>query len=75
MLRVLSLLYVYSVSQIIFLFQVILLSDMKDMRGDEDRVAEVRNRRASIFPPITLLKMVRTSNTRFGRSANALGQS
>ena len=42
------------------------------MRGDTDQVAEVRNRRASLFPPITLLKMARTSNTRFGRSANAL---
>ena len=42
-------------------------------QGDTDRVAEVRNRRASIFSPITLLKMARTSNTRFGRSANALG--
>ena len=41
--------------------------------GDTDRVAEVRNRRASIFLSITLLKMARTSNVRFGRSANALG--
>ena len=39
----------------------------------KDQVADVRNRRASIFSPITLLKMARTSNTRFGRSANALG--
>ena len=46
---------------------------LKDMRGDVDQVADVRNRRANIFPPITLLKMVRTSNTRFGHSANALG--
>ena len=46
---------------------------LKDMRGDVDHVADVRNRRANIFPPITLLKMARTSNTRFGRSANALG--
>ena len=37
--------------------------------GDTDRVAEVRNRRASIFSSITLLKMVRTSNARFDRSA------
>ena len=41
--------------------------------GDTDRVAEVRNRRASIFSSITLLKMAKTSNARFGRSANALG--
>ena len=46
---------------------------LKDMRGDADQVAEVRNRRASIFSPITLLKMAKTSNTRFGRSAHALG--
>ena len=46
---------------------------LKDMRGDADQVADVRNRRASIFSPTTLLKMARTNNTRFGRSANALG--
>ena len=38
-----------------------------------DQVADVRNRRASIFSPMTLLKMARTSNTRFDRSANPLG--
>ena len=42
------------------------------MRGDADQVADVRNRRASNFSFITLL-MARTNNTRFGRSANALG--
>ena len=52
-----------------------LISKPKDMRGDTDRVAEVRNRRASILSPITLLKMARTSNARFDRSANALGWS
>ena len=41
--------------------------------GDTDRVAEVRNRRASIFSSITLLKRARTSNARYGRSAKALG--
>ena len=40
---------------------------------DADQVADVRNQRASIFSPITLLKLARTSNARFGRSANALG--
>ena len=45
------------------------------MKGDADQVADVRNRRASIFSPITLLKMARTNNTRFGRSENALGWS
>ena len=37
-----------------------------------DQVVDVRNRRASIFSSITLLKMARTSSTRFGRSANIL---
>ena len=36
-------------------------ANLKDMRGDADQIDEVRNRRAS--------------NTRFGRSANALGWS
>ena len=40
---------------------------------DADQVADVRNQRASIFSPITLLKLARTSNARFGRSANTLG--
>ena len=59
-----------SVSQIIFLFS----GDDFSERREEKRgqVADVRNRRASIFSPITLLKMARTNNTRFGRSANAL---
>ena len=43
------------------------------MRGDADQVADLRNRRANIFLPITPLKMARTNNTRFGRSENALG--
>ena len=43
------------------------------MRGDADQVADVRNRRASIFSPITLLKMAETNNTRFDRGKNALG--
>ena len=40
------------------------------MRGDADQVADVRNRRASIFSSITLL-IARTNNIQFGRSANA----
>ena len=43
------------------------------MRGDADQVADVRNRRASIFSLITPLKMTKTNNTRFGRSEDALG--
>ena len=42
------------------------------MRGDADQVADVRNRRASIYSSITLLKMVRINNIRFGRSENTL---
>ena len=42
------------------------------MKGDADQVADVRNRTASIFSPITLLKMARTNKTRFGRSANRI---
>ena len=30
------------------------------MRGDADQVADVRNRRASIFLPINLLKIITT---------------
>ena len=56
-----------------FSIQVILLSKLKATRGDADQVADVRKRRANIFSSITLLKMARTSNARFGRSANALG--
>ena len=43
------------------------------MKGDADQVADVRNRRASSFSPITPLKMAKINNTRFGRGANALG--
>ena len=45
------------------------------MRGDADQVGDVRNRRGNIFSSINLLKMARTSNARFDRSANALGLS
>ena len=69
----LSLLCVCSVFPSYFSIQVILLSKLEDMRGDADQVADVSNRRASIFSSITILKMARTSNARFGRSANALG--
>ena len=43
------------------------------MGGDADQVADVRNRRASIFSPINPFRMVKTNNARFGRSENALG--
>ena len=39
---------------------------------DTDRADEVRNRRTSILSPITHLKLARTSNARFDRSANAI---
>ena len=70
----LSLLCVCSVSKVIVFYPGDHFSaKLKYMRGDADHVAEVRNRRASIFSSITLFKMARTSNARFGRSANALG--
>ena len=40
--------------------------------GRRGQVADVRNRRASILSPITLLKLARTSNARFDHSANAI---
>ena len=43
------------------------------MRGDAHQVADVRSQKASIFSSITLLKMARANNARFGRTANALG--
>ena len=53
-------------------YQVIMFSELKTMSGDEDQVADVRNRRASTFLPINPLKKARTNNTRFGRIENAL---
>ena len=44
----------------------------KNMIGDADQVADVRNRRASTFLPINPLQMAKTNNTRFGRIENAL---
>ena len=74
MLRALSLLCVCSFSEIIVFYPGDHFSaKLKDMRGDADQVTDVRNRRTIIFSSITLLKMARTSNTRFGRGANALG--
>ena len=54
-------------------FQVVTSQRAERHEGDVYQVTDVRNLRASIFSPITLLKMPRTSNTRFGSSANALG--
>ena len=53
-----------------FVSQVKLISEAAVL--DADQVADVRNRRASIFSLIILLKLARTSNTRFGRSADTL---
>ena len=61
-----------SVHYLLF-YQVIMFSELKNMRGDADQVADVRNRRASTFLFINPLKMTKTSNTRFGRIENALG--
>ena len=37
-----------------------MFSELKSMRGDADQVADVRNRRASIFLPINPLKIITT---------------
>ena len=67
---------VCSFSEIIFSTGDHFLAKLKETGVvSADQVADVRNRRASIFSPITLLKMARTSNTRFDRSANTLGSS
>ena len=60
-------------SLIIVLCRSSLLNELKVMRGDVDQVADVRNRRASLFLPINPLKMAKTNNTRFGRGEDALG--
>ena len=56
------------------LFPKLLFSSqvMTSQKRREGRRGQVANRRASVFSPTTLLKMARTSHTRFGRSANAL---
>ena len=55
-----------SVHNVLF-YQVIMFSELKNMRGDADQVADVRNRRAGTFLPINPLKIAKTNNTRFGR--------
>ena len=49
-------------------------SELKNMKGDVDQVADVRNRRASIALPINPLKTAKINNTRLGRIENALGK-
>ena len=61
-----------SVHYLLF-YQVIVFSELKNMRGYADQVADVRNRRVSTFLPINPLKMAKTNNTWFGRIENALG--
>ena len=51
-----------------------MFSELKNMRGDADQVADVRNRRANISLPINPLKTAKVNNTRFGRIENALGK-
>ena len=60
-----------SVHYLLF-YQVIMFSELKNMRGDADQVADVRNRRVNIFLPINPLT-AKINNTRFGRIENALG--
>ena len=61
-----------SVHYVLF-YLVIMFSELKNMRGDADQVADVRSRRASTFLPINHLKMAKTNITRLGRIENALG--
>ena len=50
-----------------------MFSELKNIRGDADQLANVHNRRANTFLPINPLKMAKTNATRFGRIENALG--
>ena len=68
----LSLCACLSVHYLLF-YQVIMFSELKNMRGDADQVTDVRNRKASTFLPINPLKMAKINNTRFGRIEKALG--
>ena len=72
MLRSLSVWACLSVHYLQF-YQVIMFSELSNMRGDADQVADVRNRGARTFLPINPLKMTKTNNTRFGRIENTLG--
>ena len=49
-----------------------MFSELKNMRGDADQVADIRNPRASTFLLINLLKMAETNNTRFSHIENTL---
>ena len=51
-----------------------MFSELKNMRGDADQIADVRNRRANISLPINPLKTAKINDTRFGRFENALGK-
>ena len=53
-------------------YQVIIFRRAEKINADANQVGDVRNRRASVLSPITLLKLARTSNARFGRSADTL---
>ena len=70
--RSLSVCACLSVHYLLF-YQAIMFSELKNMRGDADQVADVRNRRASTFLPINSLKTAKINKTRFGRIENALG--
>ena len=54
-------------------YHVIMFRELKNIKGDADQVADVRNRRASTFLPINSLKMAKTNITPFGRIENVLG--
>ena len=51
----------FSVHSVLYLFLLSgehLFNELKNMREDADQVADVRNRRASIFLPINPLKII-----------------
>ena len=55
---------------ILFFQLIIMFSELKNIRGHADQVADVRNRRVNISLPINPLKTAKINNTRFGCIGN-----
>ena len=53
-------------------YQVTIFRRAEKINADANQVGDVRNRRAGVLSPIAILKLARTSNVRFGRSADTL---
>ena len=51
-----------------------MFSELKNMGGDADLIADVCNRRANISLPINPLKTAKINNTRFGHIEIAMGK-